>query len=236
MTQTERKETQLLPKMKLNGIVRGGGGDYETVEVDGLGRLTGDVRAASHMRMNGVITMEGRVTAYELAMDGKMNVEGGLRAGSAHLNGLVKVGGSIMADSFRMNGMLTADGSLEAEKLDFSGVVSLRGLINAGTVEIGLSHKESQVAEIGGETITVKLAGSRKWSWLWEWAVPQSKPILTAALIEGDDVQLEHTYAEVVRGHRVRIGQGCQIGRVEYRDELTVHPEAFVRKEERTGD
>lgn len=236
MTQTERKATQLLPKMKLAGIVRGGGGDYETVEVDGAGRLTGDVRAASHMRMNGVITVEGGVTAFELAMDGKLNVEGGLRAGSANMNGMVKVEGSIMADSFRMNGMLAADGSLEAEKLDFSGVVSLRGLINAGTVDIGLSHKESNVAEIGGETITVKLAGSRKWSWLWEWAVPHSKPILTAAVIEGDIVQLENTHAEIVRGHRVAIGKGCHIGRVEYRDELTVHPEALVRKEERIGD
>ena len=38
--------------------------------------------------------------------------------------------------------------------------------------------------------------------------------------IEGDDVDLEYTEADVVRGRRVRIGEGCSIGRVEYSESL----------------
>ena len=38
--------------------------------------------------------------------------------------------------------------------------------------------------------------------------------------IEGDDVDLEYTQADVVRGRRVRIGEGCSIGRVEYSESL----------------
>ena len=37
---------------------------------------------------------------------------------------------------------------------------------------------------------------------------------------EGDDVVLEYTQADVVRGRRVRIGEGCSIGRVEYSESL----------------
>lgn len=237
MIQTEKKERQpySLPKMKMNGIVQGAGGDYASVEVDGVGRIIGDVRAASHARMNGVITVEGSVTAFELAMDGKMKVEGGLRAGSARLDGMMRAGGPIVADSFKMSGMLTAEGHVEAERLDIRGVVSLRGMVNAGSVEIGLSHRASEVEEIGGESVTVKRLGRSGWSRLWKWAVPPSDPILTTALIEGDVVLLEHTHADIVRGRRVTIGKGCRIGRVEYREELNVHPGAIVRKEEKTG-
>ena len=37
-------------------------------------------------------------------------------------------------------------------------------------------------------------------------------------------VKLEYTQADVVRGRRVRIGEGCSIGRVEYSESLDALP------------
>jgi len=52
---------------------------------------------------------------------------------------------------------------------------------------------------------------------------------LRANVIEGDEVHLEDTTAETVRGKTVEIGPGCQIGTVEYSDKLDVHPNAEVK-------
>ncbi len=39
---------------------------------------------------------------------------------------------------------------------------------------------------------------------------------LQTSIVEGDDIYLEHTIAEVVRGNNVTIGPGCEISVVEY--------------------
>ncbi|MCL6576409.1 hypothetical protein [Kyrpidia sp.] len=39
--------------------------------------------------------------------------------------------------------------------------------------------------------------------------------------IEGDDIYLENTRARVVRGTRVQIGPGCQIGLLEYSEDFS---------------
>jgi hypothetical protein len=54
--------------------------------------------------------------------------------------------------------------------------------------------------------------------------------VLYADQIEGDKVELEHTEAGVVRGNHVKIGPGCEIGRVEYRDKLEVHKGSTVKE------
>ncbi|MNG32826.1 hypothetical protein D3C84_1189280 [compost metagenome] len=43
---------------------------------------------------------------------------------------------------------------------------------------------------------------------------------LTSQTIEGDHIYLEYTTAEVVRGAHIKIGPGCEIGRIEYTEKL----------------
>lgn len=66
--------------------------------------------------------------------------------------------------------------------------------------------------------------------------IPKLKIGLRAKLIEGDTLDLEYASADVVRGGTVIIGEGCSIGRVEYRSGLTVHPGAQVGEEEKIGE
>jgi hypothetical protein len=54
-------------------------------------------------------------------------------------------------------------------------------------------------------------------------------------MIEGDDVYLEGTHADVVRGRSVCIGPGSRIGNVEYSESLAIDPEAEVRQHTYTG-
>lgn len=51
---------------------------------------------------------------------------------------------------------------------------------------------------------------------------------LEVETIEGEDIDLESTKAELVRGRNVVIGAGCEIERVEYSGTLTVDKAAKV--------
>ncbi|MCR2804176.1 hypothetical protein [Paenibacillus soyae] len=226
---------QALPNMRMSGVIRAAGGRYGTVQVDGVGRIFGDISAAKGFRTNGVLNVEGRIVTPELHMDGKLTAEGGLTAGSVRMDGIAKIGGAISAEKLNLNGILSAGGSVEAESIDARGVMKVSGLLNAGSLALGLTHKASSIGEIGAEQVKVRLLSGSKWSWLWEWAMPLSKPRLDGCLIEGDEIMLEYTHADIVRGSRVTIGRGCKIGLVEYRDALHVHPSAEVLKEEKTN-
>ena len=55
-----------------------------------------------------------------------------------------------------------------------------------------------------------------------------NRPHLAAGLIEADEVDLEYTDCETVRGVKVHIGPECVVDRVEYSGELTTDPYATV--------
>ncbi|TKH51903.1 cytoplasmic protein, partial [Bacillus cereus] len=48
--------------------------------------------------------------------------------------------------------------------------------------------------------------------------------------VEGDDIYLEHTIAEVVRGNNVTIGPGCEISVVEYHTSFNQKGNAVVKE------
>jgi len=55
---------------------------------------------------------------------------------------------------------------------------------------------------------------------------------LVVETVEGDEVFLENTRADVVRGSKVTIGRGCRVKRVEYAESLEVDESAQVDKRE----
>lgn len=56
---------------------------------------------------------------------------------------------------------------------------------------------------------------------------------LTAEVIEGDQLYLEYTHAEIVRGNTIEIGPGCVIKRIEYKTSLEVDESAKVDAQEK---
>ena len=49
-----------------------------------------------------------------------------------------------------------------------------------------------------------------------------------------DDISLEATDAQIVRGTRVKVGNGCRIDTVEYSESLEVSPRATVQNRIKT--
>ena len=48
-------------------------------------------------------------------------------------------------------------------------------------------------------------------------------------LIEGDNIHLENTICDIVRGDNITIGKGCTIGTIEYSNKLIIDKENIVR-------
>jgi cytoskeletal protein CcmA (bactofilin family) len=229
----KRMETFRKPDLIINGVSSGAGGDYGKVNIEGIGTIEGNV-SALEFDVDGITKVRGNLLANELDCDGILKVEGQLSAGKSVIDGKLKVLGSMKGEFCRLNGTLNVGGDCELENFDAEGAFDVSGLLNAGRITVRL-HGKGIAREIGVEFIQVRQARKNVWSKLWRWMLPRFTPELQVATIEGDDIDLEHTVADVVRGNRIVIGKGCIIGRVEYQEMLKVHPGAKVEQEVKTS-
>lgn len=226
------------------------GGTYDHVTIAGAGKVTGDV-VAQEIRIAGAGRIEGRAEAREIVTAGSAAFGGDLIAdemkvsGQARVEGHVKVkelkcSGSLRAERgisgeyIKVSGQLRAGGDVESEIFKASGGFEIEGLLSADKMEIEIAGP-CRAREIGGETISVRRAGWREKGLLdglvrIRILIGRGAPELSATQIEGDDVTLEDTIADVVRGKRIEIGPGSRIGRVEYAESLRVHQDAEVRE------
>ncbi|MBP2110752.1 hypothetical protein [Paenibacillus silagei] len=227
-------EKNELPDLVMDGVNTAAGGRYNKVNINGVSKMNGALHAHTYS-CDGVMKQKGDLTADELEMNGTLNLKGNLQVGEMKLNGVVNGEGSLRGERCVMDGMLKLKGDCELEELTGEGVFTVGGLLSAGRMEFGLQG-QSEAGEIGVESLVIRKKGNAAWGRLLGGMIPKLKIGLRAKLIEGDTLDLEYTSADVVRGGTVIIGQGCSIGRVEYRTGLTVHPGVQVGKEEKTGE
>ncbi|GAX89414.1 polymer-forming cytoskeletal protein [Effusibacillus lacus] len=187
--------------LKIYGTGTAAGGVYEKVSVNGEAEIAGDLDC-THLKINGNCTFHGNVKAKLFRIAGNADVDG-----------------SISGDEIKILGALTVNGDCNAESFVAKGGFTIDGLLNAGKIDIS-PYGPCEVKEIGGETIHVR---SR-------FRLFVGYNHLSSETIEGDDIHLEYTKAEVVRGNRVIIGPGCEIGLVEYKE--TFHQAKGVKVHE----
>lgn len=216
--------------LSLDGIGNASGGAYRNVKIDGVAGIEGDTTSAA-LRVNGVVTFRGNLRTGAVGCSGKLKVEGDLRFGEAELDGVLTVEGGLGGESLRLKGGLKVRGACELDSLVADGAFKVGGLLNVGRLDVRL-RAAAEAREIGAETILVRRSGSGR---LRDWLAPRLAADLKAELIEGDELDLEYTVAKRVSGNRVRLGRGCVIGEVEYRDELSVLPGAKIGKEMKLG-
>lgn len=184
--------------MRISGSSTMPGGEYDRVSISGSGTVQGDLRCQS------------------LSCSGSARVQGDVDcAGEVRSSGSSKVTGSITCESLGCSGAMNVSGGVEAEAVRISGMAGIPGLLNAETVEIA-ANRGIRIGSIGGGSIRIYQPQQKTLLGLFR----SSCSCAQAGDIEGDDVDLEYTQADVVRGRRVRIGEGCSIGRVEYSESL----------------
>lgn len=211
--------------LKVNGPL-----DCEELHASGGTKVAGDLRCSGRISASGALKVEGSVSSGsigssgalvaggDVTVTGELHTSGSLTCGTKlnadvlKASGVCRCGGDIHVRELATSGQLAASGGVEAESFRSSGKLDIRGLLNAEEIDISISAT-CAVGDIGGSRITVR----KGW-----FGFTFGNPRLTVESIEGDTVELEYTKAATVRGRTVRIGAGCEIGRVEYSETISV--------------
>lgn len=231
------------PSIKISGSGSAGGGDYDQIKISGSGKLTGD--ASCHtFKVSGSTAIEGSLKAVDAGMSGSTRFRKNVEAETFKASGSVKVDGDIKAQELKTSGSFTVGGALSGEFLSFSGAIKVAadcnaeqfnlngqcqigGLLNADSVTIELEGR-SEVKAIGAANI--RITEGRYGGFIKDLVglFSDQSGKLICETIEGDEIYLENTICEMVRGGQITIGKGCQIKQVEYSGSLKVESDGRV--------
>ena len=234
--------------LRIDGSGSASGGTYNSIKINGSGKITGDV-ICRLFRINGSGTVQGRLETDDGKISGSGNIHGDVKAKLFKINGSGQIKGNFTGETMTISGSGTVGGSLNAqqvridgsgkigldcntEKFHSEGLFEINGLLNSDEIDIKLYHSRCKVREIGGGRINVENGSSESFSILRTIAtLGHSTPLLETDLIEGDEITLENTTAKIIRGNHVRIGRGCVIDLVEYKETLEKTGDAKVTEE-----
>ncbi|THF82666.1 hypothetical protein [Cohnella fermenti] len=215
--------------MRLVGETTMNGGTFGRITIIGESKLNGATECES-FSCTGNSEVDGDLTAGKLKVIGELEIAGDLKARSVSVTGETRVKGGAQGDLLNVRGGEFAVGAdCEFEEIKVYGAIRAGGLLSADRMELRL-FGGSLASEIGGGHILIKMSKKlaiKKLFSLHDFGT------IKVGTIEGDTIELEHTAADVVRGNRVTIGPGCEIGRVEYRGELKVSAKAKVGSQAR---
>ncbi|MEH6978086.1 MULTISPECIES: hypothetical protein [Bacillus] len=225
--------------LTLNGSGSSSGGAYNKVKIRGEGTISNNVNC-NEFKAYGTSDVHGDMTTKSYIVYGDSEVQGGLHAeyvkvygntqvqNDCHINkikirGMFEVNGKLSGNFVDIKGGLTVKEDIEVEEFLLTGGLESEGLLNAENINIILRYEGSKVREIGGKKITVRKKAR---------FIPFTSHTgnLQTSIIEGDDIYLEHTIAEVVRGNNVTIGPGCEISVVEYHTSFNQKGKSVVKE------
>ncbi|HEX2952407.1 MAG TPA: bactofilin [Bacillota bacterium] len=205
-------------------------GDLDCIEFccDGIGEVNGKTQAVT-IKVNGRAEFKGGLSAEEMKVNGQAVVNGAADLKELQVEGWVTVRDNLATEDLEVKGAVTVDGDCNAETFLAKGYFTIGGLLNAGTINVKL-YGPGRAREIGGGKIDVKRGHVTRLKDLIKslFLGDTFAEVLTAESIEGDDIYLEYTRAKVVRGSKVRLGPGCEVDLVEYRESYQADQEAKV--------
>lgn len=225
-------EKQAKNDLRINGVGSSAGGSFDIVQINGKGEINGDVEC-NDLQINGLGTIEGNITAETFKVSGKSDIRGDIKSDTVMIDGKIDITGGVTATRVENRGMLGVDKEVSAETFHSHGGFKIGGLLNADMIQI-IIYAPCSAAEIGGEEIDVRTGGAsglREFlgSFFSGWPL---KTALSAETIEGDNIYLENTTAKVVRGSNIKIGPGCRIDVVEYKNTFQKENDPNIRVNE----
>jgi cytoskeletal protein CcmA (bactofilin family) len=224
--------------LTINGSGDYPGGYYDKITIRGDGNIVNDVDCdalkvygtceafenviTGSIKVFGEAEVKGNMSANDMLIMGNMVIGGTSKLKKIKILGTLDSGEDLSGNEADIKGSLSVKGDVEYEEFVLNGGLEVKGLLNADRIKIVLRFGESTLEEIGGGKITIKKKSS---------FIPfgNNDAFLTVNVIEGDEIFLENTKADVVRGNKVQIGSGCQIGLVEYTTDFSQDASAMVK-------
>ena len=234
--------------------INGGGnivGDIKCEALESNGFVKGESKiTAADLTINGMGRFKEEVYGERIRIDGTSSFNGDLSFGDAEINGTGKIKGKSQGDNLSISGYLKIGGSLnsrvvdcegalfikdnlEVEELNCNGLINIKGLLNGEKIYINAS-KFSYIKEIGGSEIVIRYRGgvSEKILHLIKGFITSGSNYngLVTEFIEGDIIDISNIKVREVRGNNIKIGERCEIDRVEYKDKIEISPLARVKE------
>jgi len=194
-------------------------GDIDCLDfiVEGVAKGRGNVKARS-ARIEGVVTMDGSWQSERLTVTGHARITGDVSVRQIRSEGFTGLGGNVAAEEVEISGRTRIKGNCQAESFVARGAFGIDGMLNAGNIDV-LAVGKCRARDVGGEKIRVTRGHPNILARLLT-SVLTGGTGFVAETVEGDDVDLEYARAKAVRGNYVRIGPGCVVDLVEYRDDF----------------
>lgn len=236
-----------LNDISISGSGKVAGGEYNNIRISGSGKITGDVICESlhisgsgkaegiearEIKASGSFHASGIVKAEIIHVSGSAHIDGAIEAGEIRISGAFHANSAVTGKTVRISGSMHADSGIEADNVIVSGAARVGGLLNAEAIEINLNGT-SDISEIGCERISVKNSRNAGFSLFGLFKINTIRHTLTSNSIEATEAFLENTKCDVVRAKRIVIGEGCEIGRVEYEETIEIHEGAVVKEQVR---
>lgn len=218
--------------LRINGHGSASGGKYDSVNINGSGRIDGDLDCID-LKINGQCNLKGNINANYVKINGNSSIDGNVESKKLEINGATDIKGSFYSENAEIYGSISIDGDCNAEFLKIEGSFKNEGLLNADELELSL-HGSSQADEIGGSKITIKRKGKYDLFGLKSmiFAFGRGKELITQS-IEGDEIYLENTKAQIVRGDTIELGPGCEIELAEYKNSFKVNKDSTVAEHQK---
>lgn len=233
---------------RISGAGRLPGGEYDSIHISGSGKIDGNVACLEGFHASGSAAVLGSLSARDIHVPGSIHIQGDVRAesiaisgsgkidGEASVSGVLRVSGSAVVrgpahvHTLRASGSVRFEEGAECELFEVHGSFRVGGLLNAQKIEIEIGGV-CEAGDIGGESVRAYRRGAAAGSFLGRLLdKAHGAHFLTAETIEADAVDLEATRAKTVRGRDVRIGDDCEIDRVEHSGTIEIAEGAVVRE------
>lgn len=235
-----------LRNLIINGSSSTNGGNFDKVSIRGEGTIYGDIQS-DVINIYGQGTFRNNVTAQKMKVMGQTDINGSVDADLVKVYGQLNVSKASKIKQIKIRGELDLLNHLHGERIDNKGSLKVNGnvtcdhflskgeckidgLLSAEEINVKLLIATSRITEIGGGKVSVN-----KHNFPYGLHFRDKKAHLVTTIVEADDIYLEYTTAKVVRGNNIKIGPGCDIDLVEYRDSIHVSPGSTVHSEVNTS-
>lgn len=235
--------------IRITGSGSASGGKYNNIIISGSGKINGNIECvdfktsgsskvsgnlkADSIKISGSAKIDGDVEVEDMIVSGSSHVTGNVKSQSIKINGSSHIEGSLCGEEIIIAGSVHIDKNCQAECFKASGSFKIQGLLNAGEITIKLGGN-CIVQEIGGDHIEIRVSPIN--NSLIKKAIDKmfnSRCELNTELIEGDEIYLQNTNAKIVRGNNIIIGEGCNIGLIEYKGEINISGESIVKEQKK---
>ena len=192
---------------KIEGIGTILAGEYDTIEVDGVGRLKGDVTARQLM-VEGIFKSKGKLISDEITIDGVARIFRDVKGKKITSDGIVKIRkANLYADEIICQGLITSTGEVSADIINIDGICSI-------------SRVYGDTIYIKNDKTQIKIKGDKRFI---KYPIHLGRLYLGRRVRENYSIidQLECTnleasglYSKVIRAGNVKLSDACEIHRL----------------------